>query len=47
MGALVYAPEQLGEAPTVVKLPALAREVAQVLDDRDGPDLERLFTIGG
>jgi serine/threonine-protein kinase HipA len=47
MGALSYEPEQLGEKPTVVKLKDLSREVALVLAERKGADLERLFTIGG
>lgn len=47
MGALIYEPEQLREIPTVVKLAELEKEIATVLADRNGADLDRLIAIGG
>ena len=47
MGALVYEPEQLHEIPTVVKLAELEREIATVLADGKGADLDRLIAVGG
>jgi serine/threonine-protein kinase HipA len=47
MGALVYEPEVELEPPTVVSLPALAADVATVLDDANVSDLDRLIALGG
>ena len=47
MGALVYEPELGPEAPTVVDLAQMAKEAEAVLEDAEGPDLDRLIALGG
>jgi serine/threonine-protein kinase HipA len=47
MGALIYQPEVDLAPPTVVSLPVIAADVAAVLHDAKGPDLDRLIALGG
>jgi serine/threonine-protein kinase HipA len=47
MGALVYEPELGLEAPTIVNLAEIAKDTEAVLEDIEGPDLDRLIAIGG
>lgn len=47
MGALTFEPEVELEPPTVVTLPEIAADVAAVLHDASGPDLDRLIALGG
>ncbi len=47
MGALVYEPEFGVETPTMVDLAEIASETEAVLEDAEGPDLDRLIALGG
>jgi serine/threonine-protein kinase HipA len=47
MGALFYEPEVAVEAPQIVELAELVKDVEIVLDDGNGADLEKLIAVGG